>query len=348
VMAGLSALSLILAALTWRFVEQPFRRRPVPLLPRRAALFAVSAAGLGLFFAVGMSGYLMDGAPGRTAPNGQTWAELELNPRLAGNPGLSRDCSDDVDRATHSPLCRTNADPKVLLWGDSHAMHLAKGILADDNARGRGFIQITKSKCAPILNLSQNNWAGGYGARCAEFNDAVLDWLRSDPGIEIVVMSSPYNILGRSVYDRDGREMNNEENTYTLKQMGQTASELRQLGIRPIFVSSPPNNGSDIGQCLTFAAARGFALDTCDFTPGDYTDWLKDSYALLERLSEHEDVVFLSDLLCSQGRCKTNMGDVFLYRDTNHLSKEGTEALGRVGLFDFVLTGCRGCMEKAQ
>ncbi len=339
-MLVLAVASLVLAAVSWRFVEQPFRKKPLPVLPGRTVFLSASAAGLLVYFGLGMAVYTADGAPDRIAPNGQAWRELALDPRLAGNPGLSRSCSDDVAVAVKTPACRTTQNPKVLLWGDSHAMHLAKGFLADDNAAGKGFQQITKSKCAPILNLSQPNWAGGYGANCTAFNDAVLDWLATDgSSIEIVVMSSPYNFLGRPVFDRDGREIENENNAYLYQQMRRTADVIRKLGMRPIFVSPPPNNNADIGLCLTIAVARGFELSACDFETTDYTDWLKDTYALLTRLSADEEVVFIRDLLCADGRCRASIGDTFIYRDTNHLSIEGTEFLGReYDLFDFVVS----------
>lgn len=338
-MLALSLLALTLAALSWRFVEQPFRRRPVPLLPKRATILTASAVGGAAFVAMGMTGYVTDGAPNRSAPNGQSWAKLALDPRLVGNPGLSRECSKGVAAAMLDPLCKTVESPKVLLWGDSYAMHLARGFLADQNAAGKGFVQLTKSQCAPILNLSQKKWAGAYGAVCSDFNDDVFDWLKSSDGIEIVVMSSPYNILGRTVYDREGQAMNNDNNEYALQQMRQTAAEIRKLGMRPIFVSAPPNDGSDLGLCLTTAVARGFSPDVCNFTQQEYSSWLKDAYDLLRRLDEHEDVAFLSELLCQDGECKTNLGDVFVYRDTGHFSVEGTIALGRDhDLFDFVLS----------
>jgi peptidoglycan/LPS O-acetylase OafA/YrhL len=74
-LVGLTVAALALAWLTWRFVELPFRRRPVPVLPSRRAVFAASAMGIAGFVAFGAYGEISDGRleawraqnPGRAA-----------------------------------------------------------------------------------------------------------------------------------------------------------------------------------------------------------------------------------------------------------------------------------------
>ncbi len=66
---GLALASLGLAALTWRFVEQPFRRRDGGLRLTRARIFVASGVGSALFIAIGLAGELTDGLPGRFAPS---------------------------------------------------------------------------------------------------------------------------------------------------------------------------------------------------------------------------------------------------------------------------------------
>lgn len=64
-MALLAALSLGLAALTWRFVEQPFRGNPAPIFPRRMPLLTASLIGIAAFSYVGWYGHEEDGFPNR-------------------------------------------------------------------------------------------------------------------------------------------------------------------------------------------------------------------------------------------------------------------------------------------
>lgn len=61
----LSAVSLVLAYLSWRFVEQPFRNRQ---RFSRKRIFAMSLAGIGLFISMALPAHLSNGLPGRFSP----------------------------------------------------------------------------------------------------------------------------------------------------------------------------------------------------------------------------------------------------------------------------------------
>ena len=64
-MALLAVLSLVLAAVSWRYVEQPFRGAPARLLPSRRGIFGASLAGILAFVLVGYYGHEKDGFPDR-------------------------------------------------------------------------------------------------------------------------------------------------------------------------------------------------------------------------------------------------------------------------------------------
>ena len=61
-MLGLGAASLVLAYLTWRYVELPFRRKPaLPAFASPGRIFSVSLAAAACFVAFGLFGVLSDG-----------------------------------------------------------------------------------------------------------------------------------------------------------------------------------------------------------------------------------------------------------------------------------------------
>ncbi len=325
-MLGLTLLSFGLAVLTWRFVELPVRRRTWRPLGTRQRVFAASAAASIAMVGLGAAFDRMDGAPFRMAPNGSAWAALAVDDRLSPNPGLGYACSGSVEAAVADPHCRTGPVPRLLLWGDSYAMHLAQAIQSSPGTVP--FVQITKSQCAPISGLapdrSETRWAD-----CVAFNEAVLSWLRKTPSVEIVVMSSPYNFRGQPVHDTAGNILSNRNDDDVLAAMRLTADVIRNLGKTPVFISPPPNPGRDLGHCLAQSAALGRALASCDFHRVEFSSDTRDAYRLLTRLDSGEKVAFLSDVMCFDDLCAASAEGTFLYRDEGHLSQEGSRRLGQ-------------------
>lgn len=114
---SLAALSLLLAALTWRFVEQPFRRKSsLSFVGSRRGLFLTSGAVALLITAVGMVGYSSHGLLFRYPPPDRALASFKQNE--AG--GYVRERFGNLVLRDFPE----NQDPNVLLIGDSFAQDL--------------------------------------------------------------------------------------------------------------------------------------------------------------------------------------------------------------------------------
>jgi hypothetical protein len=55
----------------------------------------------------------------------------------------------------------------------------------------------------------------------------------------------------------------------------------------------------------------------------------KDVIDLLDQVSGMAKIIWLSDGICTNGRCRADQDGVFIYRDGGHLSHEGSTLLGR-------------------
>jgi len=156
--ASIAGLSLILAALSWRFVEQPFRRMqtPRPVLFRRAG---VAAAGL----AAGAAAVIVTGgAPQRYPADVARLASfLDYPVRDSLRVGTcfidSRYTANDFDDARC--LLVHPGRRQIVLMGDSHAAHLWRALAHE--ARGADVLQATASGCAPTVVQRP-----GSAARC--------------------------------------------------------------------------------------------------------------------------------------------------------------------------------------
>jgi peptidoglycan/LPS O-acetylase OafA/YrhL len=119
--------SVVLAALTWRFVERPFRKPPPS--PVRKRTLALALSPLLLMVAAGGLAFATKGLPMRLAPAARAAAAFsgtDVNP-------VRERCFEDAELAR--PGCRFGAaadarDYDVLVWGDSHADAAVPGVVA--------------------------------------------------------------------------------------------------------------------------------------------------------------------------------------------------------------------------
>jgi peptidoglycan/LPS O-acetylase OafA/YrhL len=154
VRAALVLASVVLAALTTRMVEYPFR---FGKLKRHSVGMSIA----GMVAVVGLSAivWLSQGLPGRYPDEIQSvLATMQYSPASGARvPGcwLAREATFE----DYAPECSKGAS---LIWGDSHAARLYAGL----NRDGTDIAQFTRDGCLPSRQGSYEN--------CAKSNAAVL------------------------------------------------------------------------------------------------------------------------------------------------------------------------------
>ena len=311
--------SIALAYLTWRYVEAPFRGRQ-SLLNSQVSMLTASVIFLASFTLVGIVGHINNGFE---ASGKSRLALSTLEERISINHGISSTCEGEF---TLSNDCATSNTPEVLLWGDSFAMHLYQGINASaDTIRLR---QITTSSCSPIIGISRINFSDNRGykwaERCIDFNNKTFRWLENSKSVQFVVISSPFDgIDSESVITADGK-IHNPDIEFVLSKFKQTVEMIKNLGVGVVVVSPTPRSGRNIGNCLAKKYQYRTSLD-CDF------NYSETSYAhdFIKKVSSFAPVYWLYKDFCKSEKCFAETNGVFIYRDTGHLSKEGSAFLGR-------------------
>jgi len=319
----LSLLSIVLAYFTWRYVENPFRRKPKRLIQKRSKLI-FCALGISSIFAVsGLFGYFLEGFPERIQ-NGTALGTLET--RLSPNYGLSSECA-AID--VKSDACQTSSSFEVVVWGDSYAMHLVNGILAQyPDAK---LIQRTLPGCAPLKNLAflTSQLPLEYAQTCNDFNSLVIQELEDAQRSLKVIISSEFALDEKVLWNTYGRRIPPEKRIEALKvEIRTIIGQLTALGHTVSLVSPPPEAGYDLGQCLSKAKRYRQPLAACDFRRDKITN--TSIFDVLDGLEKDVNIIRLDDEFCEQDVCKVSYDDVFLYRDKGHLSLEGSTYLGKV------------------
>lgn len=339
----LAALSLGLAYLSWRFVERPFRRRAAPVPAGGSRVFGLAAAVASAFVLFGTAGMLTNGFPDRTAPSGKSYAELGITEKLEVNFGLHRDCDRNP---LESPNCRRGENPEFALWGDSFAMQLAPAMIASDP--DIAMVQYTRSACAPVPDIAVD--ARGRERRrafgCIDFNDRALAAINADSNLRTVVIASAFSVFDGPILRRDGSVSPDGDHELAVHQFFAGVEKLKENGKKVVLVSQAPANGRDIGKCLAKVLTLGLDEAFCDFSRSAYSGWVRDHYRLTREFGKQLPVVMLDDMICATGTCDTLAGDIALYRDGAHLSREGSAWLGR--RYDFMARLRNVLSEKAS
>jgi hypothetical protein len=318
-MAVLSVAAMLLAWATWKYVEQPFRKREKPL-PATGGRVLHWSSGVGaMLVAVGLYGHFGEGDEWRT--RGHIGLE-GLEERITANHGLHTDCTGGFN---NSPNCFTSLAPNVLLWGDSFAMHLAQGIVASEPTIS--LQQQTKQSCSPILGLAQTNYfqTQNWAKSCIEFNNHVLEWLAKNKQVKLVILSSTFErILIERIMLDDGKILVGNATELISERLRETVDAIRKTGAAVIIVSPTPRSGWDNGQCLTRSVFFGVDEATCNFKLNLETE----AYKLLRAVENDIPIYWLSQNICTDDVCDAMQDGVFIYLDDGHLSKEGSAYLG--------------------
>jgi hypothetical protein len=166
------ALALIaaLSFLSWKYVEQPFRRR-ANAVPARMRLIGGPAIGTLAVACVAIAGH---GFPARIPSQAFAFERVgyvDENPNDACHWGVD-------DYSDNKGFCElTKSDGvRALLWGDSHANAIAPAIKALGTAHDFHLWQATYSSCPPLMGVDIAHIPKNH--RCREFNARVLDAIR--------------------------------------------------------------------------------------------------------------------------------------------------------------------------
>jgi peptidoglycan/LPS O-acetylase OafA/YrhL len=323
--AGLIAIALVLAIVSWRYVERPFRDRSKF---SRTSVFKFSLfAGASLICcAVALVASVKFGFLNSAL-------SADLANRLRPNFGISQRCD---YRGPFKDLeeCKTAKNATLALWGDSYAMQLFGGLA--EALPGTNIVQITRSSCASIVGVAVKSPSitGARSAECNSFNAQAIQYLISNKAITDVVLASRYDVFltdDALFLDSNGNQV--RDNGIVMKQLLATIDSLTSAGKRVTVVSSAPRTGVDLGRCLARSIRFDGDITSCNFGFESYISIEKDLYkerVFLEKIiAENISLIMLEDYICDKSICYASQGNTMIYKDYGHLSIEGSKWPGR-------------------
>jgi peptidoglycan/LPS O-acetylase OafA/YrhL len=331
-MALLALVSLALGFLTWRYVEQPFRRKPVPLLRSRPAVFAAATLGTVLFFVLGLSGHLAAGLPQRFAAADQDAAYL----RSAAPSPMRRPChAMDTKRWPAAASCRYHEDRvRVAVLGDSHVVELAFALAEQMRPYGEGIMHFSYSACPPAFG-------SGTPSGCASWTNEAVEYISETDELTHVVVTYRliYHLMGEVgvLYPAKPSLDDTAARSSMISSLGRMLDTLAAAGKTVIFVEQPPELPAAI-EWLVYRGDRigGDLIGVRRAWWDALTEWLDDRLATNGTIHRVDP----AKSLCRSSLCFAGSDGTSYYFDNNHLSVDGAariaatvvEALSENGL----------------
>ena len=309
---SLVAVSVMIAWLSLRFVETPFRSRAV--IRTRSHVFVFSAGSMVVLMFASMLLWRTNGASNRLSPEAQRIAaganDFPFHTEL-----FPRDIPDNLVQ-----LGAQGLRPKVLVWGDSHAMAILPAV--DHVCKEAGIVArgATASAVVPVLD---GPWGGNiYSIQIAEaFNLAVLDYIKraSSEGLSVVVLVARWEgyLKGRS------------DNARFAGALRRTVREVQSAGCKVIVLMDVPSFPFDPPRSLAMRALRGSSSSDLVINSEQHLADTALQRPILNELSREGVTVIdpagvFTDL---RGIVSPEDGIGSLYMDRNHLSSHGSMRL---------------------
>lgn len=144
---GLVILTVVLAWITWKYVEAPFRNpRRVP----RRAIFVGAFTTLSALVALGIYGNISNSSNQSLDSQGKAFLATYHGKTLATSH-YRQDCNFYLHNTIAADcLSSSGQQPVTLIWGDSHAQAISAGLRAV-YSRQRFFAQVATSSCRPEI-----------------------------------------------------------------------------------------------------------------------------------------------------------------------------------------------------
>ena len=323
--------------LSWRYVEQPFRRPNVRT--RRPIVYAMAAAAGGLLLLGTLALHHVSNPLRASAQQG---ALLET--------ALQNRCRDTSPDNTQTPTCKlgdTAASADTLLWGDSHALTLLPAFDAVYARHHQALMVAEHGGCPPLLEVhiggvfpaqsdQVSSWLDALGSnrsdQCYQNTASLLRWA-SQHQVRTVILAGHWTAYSESRLHLRLTDSQSPHNYSALdnakvfsRGLERLLAALEHERVRVFVVDDVPESSVDVPYALVSARRLGLHRDF-RISRVAYEAQQRSAAEILGRLQGRYGFQVLKpeDYLCAGGACAIARNSVPLYRDPEHLTPAGAD-----------------------
>ncbi|TVP97184.1 MAG: acyltransferase [Planctomycetaceae bacterium] len=312
----LVATSFLLAIVSWRFVETPFRTRRH--CHSRRSTFAMGAVATGLILTGGLAVQFSYAIPQRFTPAALAYAEGQADATFIHDLEIR-----DIVAGRLTPIGASIPEAPVdwLVWGDSLAMAATPAFHQYLEAQGLAGQAATHSWTAPLLGYFKG-LQFGMGLDSLEFNQAVFEH------VKLMAISNVVLIGAWSGYEQESAD-HPSSGTFEASLVA-TVRAIREAGARPWIMLEIPAQGFDVPKVLAQYEMAGKPIEPLCAKPDPDGYAIVNTPGLVERLQEAGATLLDPRPYCLSEdgtHYRVADGGTALYRDAGHLSTHGAAVI---------------------
>lgn len=312
-------LSLLISAISLRWLETPIRRGKPPIFKTTRGALATGAM------------LLLAGAGAAGAANFIASRQLAASPLYQSiaaaksfETGQPSQCQNyqlpftALAPATECTLGAVRAERGVVLWGDSHAARLVPAMTLWAQAHETKMLARIRGGCRPFGGPFATVGIAPTAANredCGNFRAAMtaeLAGLRAQ-GFDRLVIAS------RWPYARDDEAQPTLATTVAWQDaLARTIATARQAGFAVSVVADNPRFARSVPECLTRHPASA-----CSATRADTLARRASLEQVLSHITPPVHLIDFTDTLCPTATCPAIIDGQVLYSDAHHLSRAG-------------------------
>ena len=296
--------SILLAWLSWKFVEIPMRRTGATLFFSQVFFwrFAIPVVAL---LSIGVTTFYTKGFPKRFDPR-----VAELEKVLESKPDILRS-------GCHVPTAMYDTPPNVkcrlgmvkpeldgILIGDSFANHFTGMVDVMSKAEGISLMDYTMDGCPPIL-MYDTGAAPSYAERCRKRNEATYANISANRFSRVILAGSwPQG-------PKAGEQL-----------MSSIDVVLKSGAALTIILNNESIEGANSCPIRRIMYGSAKSCEGLRKGPPAYFKEIITRYPTIHIIDPNQ-------VICNSNKCSPMIGNVLLYRDSSHLNDVGSRLIGQ-------------------
>lgn len=318
VLLALVIVTFLLAFLSWKYIEQPFRKNEFLLFKPRRRAFSFAA-----LFAAGIIAFGMYGQTENALGNRFDLTRYQIEYLSTSNSSPRRnDChTSGWDYLEPSLACSYfSENVRVAVFGDSHTVELAYALATVLEPKGIGVQQLSFSGCFPTYETDE------FTNACAKWTQVSIKWILENDAITDVIVSYRIHAALNGNHERLYPNLLQENDDGFRFQIVDSLQKIlfdlsRTKNV--IYVTQAPEVGISFEKLVYWTPANegsqliGITREWWDKRTRFFEGNIRSMVASLSSIVE------TSSLFCSDEYCYAGSNGVSYYFDDDHLSIAG-------------------------